>query len=98
MWMEKEDFSHRFTRLLMLDAVPYSSESIFVTCATCDFGGMMSEIMLVPFLNGTERQGNPKGNGFKRKGKFSATHERCVKNNWTRSVFMRALRLIPLTL
>lgn len=64
MWMEKEDFSHRFTRLLMLDAVPYSSESIFVTCATCDFGGMMSEIMLVPFLKWYRATRKPKRKRF----------------------------------
>lgn len=42
--------AHLFTRDLMLLAVPYSSASSLLACATCDFGGMTSEIMLVPLL------------------------------------------------
>lgn len=34
----------------MLDAVPYSSDSSLLACETCDLGGMMREIMLVPLL------------------------------------------------
>lgn len=40
----------RFTRDLMLDAVPNSSASILLTRLIWSFGGMISEIMLVPFL------------------------------------------------
>ena len=38
------------TRLLILEAVPNSSANIFATRAIWSLGGMMSEIMLVPFL------------------------------------------------
>lgn len=38
------------TRDFMFDAVPYSSANIFDTLAIWSLGGMMSEIMLVPFL------------------------------------------------
>jgi hypothetical protein len=34
----------------MFDAVPNSSASILLTRDVWSFGGMMSEIMLVPFL------------------------------------------------
>ena len=40
----------RLTRDLMFDAVPNSSASILAAAEICDFGGRMSEIMLVPFL------------------------------------------------
>ena len=40
----------RLTRDLMLEAVPYSSASIFAANEICDFGGRISEIMDVPFL------------------------------------------------
>ncbi len=43
---------HRFTRDLMLDAVPYSSPSIFAIAEICVFGGMINEIILVPALRG----------------------------------------------
>lgn len=39
----------RLTRDLMLDAVPYSSESILLTREIWSPGGMMSDIMDVPF-------------------------------------------------
>jgi hypothetical protein len=48
----------------MFEAVPYSSASIFCTCATCVFGGIMREIMLVPLL--CRREG--KGRGGERRG------------------------------
>ena len=38
------------TLLLMFEAVPNSSANIFATREIWSFGGMMSEIMLVPFL------------------------------------------------
>ena len=37
---------------LMLDAVPNSSANILLTLAIWSFGGMMREIMEVPFLGG----------------------------------------------
>src|SRR5271170_1964484 len=40
-----------FTRDLIFDAVPYSSASSFCTRGIWSLGGMMREIMLVPFLN-----------------------------------------------
>lgn len=40
----------RFTRDLMLDAVPNSSANIFATREIWSLGGMMSDIMLVPLL------------------------------------------------
>ena len=42
----------RLTRDLMLDAVPYSSPSIFAAAEIWDFGGRINEIILVPFLYG----------------------------------------------
>ena len=39
------------TRDLMFDAVPYSSASSFCTRGIWSLGGMMREIILVPFLN-----------------------------------------------
>jgi len=39
----------RLTRDLILDAVPYSSESILLTREIWSPGGMMREIMDVPF-------------------------------------------------
>ncbi len=42
----------RLVRDLMLVAVPYSSASILFTRETWSRGGMMREIMLVPFLEG----------------------------------------------
>jgi len=39
----------RLTRDLMLDAVPYSSESILLTREIWSPGGIMREIMEVPF-------------------------------------------------
>lgn len=45
----------RFTRLLMFEAVPYSSASILVTRATWSRGGIMSEIMLVPLPRALSR-------------------------------------------
>ena len=39
-----------FTLLLILDAVPYSSANIRLIRDIWSFGGMMREIMLVPFL------------------------------------------------
>jgi len=38
------------TRLLMFEAVPYSSASIRLIRAIWSFGGMIREIMLVPLL------------------------------------------------
>ena len=46
----------RLTLLLMLDAVPYSSPNIFATREIWSFGGIINEIMLVPFLNRRERK------------------------------------------
>lgn len=40
----------RFTRDLMFDAVPNSSASILLTREIWSLGGMMREIILVPFL------------------------------------------------
>ena len=40
----------RLTRDLMFEAVPYSSASILAANEICDFGGRISEIMLVPLL------------------------------------------------
>lgn len=42
--------THLLTRDLMFDAVPYSSPSILLTRAIISLGGMISEIMDVPFL------------------------------------------------
>lgn len=49
--MIAESTDNLFTLFLMLEAVPNSSASIFCTWATCDFGGKIREIMLVPFLH-----------------------------------------------
>lgn len=38
------------TRLLMLEAVPNSSANILATLDIWSLGGMISEIILVPFL------------------------------------------------
>ena len=40
----------RFTRDLMLDAVPNSSANIFATREIWSLGGMINDIMLVPLL------------------------------------------------
>ncbi len=42
--------SYLLTLLLILDAVPNSSANILATLETWSFGGMIKEIMLVPFL------------------------------------------------
>jgi hypothetical protein len=49
---EDGEFSHLVVRDLMLEAVPYSSVSSLLTRAIWSRGGMISEIMLVPFLRG----------------------------------------------
>lgn len=46
----------RFTRDLMLEAVPNSSANILATRGIWSFGGMMSEIILVPLLQQTGRK------------------------------------------
>ena len=43
-------WSHLFTLLLIFDAVPNSSANILATREIWSFGGMIREIMLVPFL------------------------------------------------
>ena len=45
-----------FTRDLMFDAVPNSSASILLTLDIWSFGGMINEIILVPFLQRQTRQ------------------------------------------
>lgn len=40
----------RFTRLLILAAVPISSVNILLTIDNCPFWGMINDIMLVPLL------------------------------------------------
>jgi hypothetical protein len=45
-----ESTERRFTRLLILLAVPNSSDNILDTREIWSFGGMTREIMLVPFL------------------------------------------------
>ena len=45
-----------FTRDLMLDAVPNSSANILLTLDIWSFGGIIREIMLVPFLKQTHTQ------------------------------------------
>jgi len=53
-WVEvmADSTDSRFTRDLMLDAVPYSSASILEACAICEPGGRIREIILVPLLRG----------------------------------------------
>lgn len=48
-----------FTRDLMFDAVPNSSASILLTLDIWSFGGMINEIILVPFLQGKVSQQLP---------------------------------------
>lgn len=45
-----DNTDNRFTRDLMLDAVPYSSANILAIKETCPFGGIISEIIDVPLL------------------------------------------------
>ena len=48
----------RFTLDLMFDAVPNSSANILATLEIWSFGGMISEIMLVPLLFGRSEVGD----------------------------------------
>ena len=44
----EESTDRRLTRLLMLEAVPYSSVNFWFQRAICSLGGIIKEIMLVP--------------------------------------------------
>ena len=48
----------RFTRLLMFEAVPYSSANILATRDIWSLGGIMREIMLVPLLKSNKSSGS----------------------------------------
>ena len=52
-----ESTERRLTRDLMLDAVPNSSASILAAIEIWDFGGRISDIMLVPLLQCTAAAG-----------------------------------------
>ena len=47
----------RFTRDLMLEAVPNSSANIFATREIWSLGGMINDIMLVPLLRKEKKRG-----------------------------------------
>lgn len=73
----------RFTRLLMLDAVPYSSASILAARLIWSLGGRMSEIIEVPLLRGgtgggraAETGGAGHGGGRRQRRRTPARPER----------------------